>query len=739
MGNRHRIARHAGAAFSALLLCTATWVVAETRSHNYAVVVGINHYSAARWHALGYAEADARAVASVLKSQGFEVTELYSPKARKQEILDALYQVAKALGSDDSFVFFFAGHGASERVGADMWGYLVPEDGTAAASYISNDELQSVSRRMQAARHQLFLLDACYAGLMVTRSGGVDPSIPNYIDEVQTRASREVLAAGGANQEVVDVGTDGHSVFTSALLKALSGDADMNRDGYITFPEIEAFITPLASNHYQTPSGGVLPGHAGGEFVFKSPKGGTAATGLAVPNTVQKRGDDDDADLTSPDLSTAADSGKDPLANAKSLLASSRFTEAFVAFSNAANRGNPDAMVNVGKIYENGWGVQQDYGQARQWYEKAAAAGNTDAMKDLGSLYVAGRGVTQDYDQARQWFEKGANAGNAKAITSLGRIYAGGWGVTRDYGHARQLFEKGANAGESVAMLCLGHLYLDGHGVTQDPTQARRLFLQAADKGENHAMTMLGILYRDGTGVDRDYNQARVWFEKAAAAGNSGAMKHLAGLYMNGQGVTRDYMQGRQWFEKSAAAGNPDAMFYLARIYMKGLGVPPDHALQREWYEKAAAGGNVDAMNNLGLMYADGKYVPRDYVQAKQWYEKAAAAGEPYAMANLGLLYASGDGVPQDFEKARQLYEKSAATGCPFGMVHLGNIYAKGKGVPQNFEQARQWWEKAAAKGDSAAMRSLAELYRDGKGVRKDQARAQQLLEQAEAAEAKEN
>ena len=39
-------------------------------------------------------------------------------------------------------------------------------------------------------------------------------------------------------------------------------------------------------------------------------------------------------------------------------------------------RANREAMQNLGWYYQNGFGVAQDYTQARQWYEKAAAAGN---------------------------------------------------------------------------------------------------------------------------------------------------------------------------------------------------------------------------------------------------------------------------------------------------------------------------------------------------------------------------
>jgi len=43
-------------------------------------------------------------------------------------------------------------------------------------------------------------------------------------------------------------------------------------------------------------------------------------------------------------------------------------------------------MYDLGRLYENGWGVSRDYGQARQWYEKAAAAGNEYAKKRLQEL-----------------------------------------------------------------------------------------------------------------------------------------------------------------------------------------------------------------------------------------------------------------------------------------------------------------------------------------------------------------
>ena len=77
--------------------------------------------------------------------------------------------------------------------------------------------------------------------------------------------------------------------------------------------------------------------------------------------------------------------------------------------------------------------MAQDYGKAREWYEKAADKGNAGAMNNLGWLYANGFGVAQDYAKAREWYEKAADKGEATAMRNLGLLYARGQGVAQDY------------------------------------------------------------------------------------------------------------------------------------------------------------------------------------------------------------------------------------------------------------------------------------------------------------------
>ena len=86
-----------------------------------------------------------------------------------------------------------------------------------------------------------------------------------------------------------------------------------------------------------------------------------------------------------------------------------------------ADRGDPDAQTLLGRCYQNGQGVAQDYAQAVAWFRKAAEQGNAHAQCNLGSCYKNGQGVAQDYAQAVAWFRKAADQGHDGAKRAIAR------------------------------------------------------------------------------------------------------------------------------------------------------------------------------------------------------------------------------------------------------------------------------------------------------------------------------
>ncbi len=108
------------------------------------------------------------------------------------------------------------------------------------------------------------------------------------------------------------------------------------------------------------------------------------------------------------------------------------YAAARVEFEILAEKGDPDAQVNLGNLYMKGWGVAQDYAAAYDWYRKAADQNSRIAQSKLGVLHYYGLGTVKDGTEAARWFEMAADRGDPSAQAALGTLYAQGDGVSRN-------------------------------------------------------------------------------------------------------------------------------------------------------------------------------------------------------------------------------------------------------------------------------------------------------------------
>lgn len=92
------------------------------------------------------------------------------------------------------------------------------------------------------------------------------------------------------------------------------------------------------------------------------------------------------------------------------------YVTAFKKWQPLAEEGHAKAQYNLGLLYYNGRGVNQDYAQARHWYLKAAQQGQAFAQNNLGKLYEKGQGAPQDPVQADMWYLLSAAQGNDVAV-----------------------------------------------------------------------------------------------------------------------------------------------------------------------------------------------------------------------------------------------------------------------------------------------------------------------------------
>jgi len=92
----------------------------------------------------------------------------------------------------------------------------------------------------------------------------------------------------------------------------------------------------------------------------------------------------------------------------------------------AAEHGDPIAMVNLGVAYATGVGVEQDYEQAMRWYRASADKGHAAGQYGVGVMYQYGDGVPRDLAEARRWYELAAAQGDVRARESLRLLNAEG-------------------------------------------------------------------------------------------------------------------------------------------------------------------------------------------------------------------------------------------------------------------------------------------------------------------------
>jgi hypothetical protein len=239
---------------------------------SHALVVGINRYQNAS--PLLYAASDAQAVAQILIDKfsfpTSNVTLLLDEQARREAISRAFLKYADSTGPDDRVLIFFAGHGLTEPGRRGEVGYLVPADADIGnrATLIRWDEFR-INSEVIKAKHLLFLMDACYGGLLLTRNM-IPPGSMRLLKDMLQRYSRQVLSAGKADEPVSDGGgtRPGHSIFTSYLLDGLDGAA-AGSHGIVTGQGLMSFVyNKVANDPYsrQTPHFGFLDGD--GDFIF---------------------------------------------------------------------------------------------------------------------------------------------------------------------------------------------------------------------------------------------------------------------------------------------------------------------------------------------------------------------------------------------------------------------------------------------------------------------------------------
>lgn len=436
------------------------------------------------------------------------------------------------------------------------------------------------------------------------------------------------------------------------------------------------------------------------------------------------------------------------------------------------NLGFPPAYYHMGRMYEDGLGVERNTSEAARHYAEALELPSSvrgHASLNMAKLYLAGDGVQRHpslaYYLLWQALEEGVERDAEITLAEL--MVTGDDGVQADLRLAHRLYQRAADRGDDRAMLALAAAYRADGWLVDDPQRSRQYTEQAAallqakaETGDTGAMQRLARLYSEDGLLDEDPQQRLEWLMAAAESGEPGAQTQAARILLevgeearalelletatqNGDvdamAILGDYLlqqpsqsrQGAAWLERASERGSTDAAVSLARAHLQGNGVAVDPQRAIALLEHAAEQEDGLALALLGDLYLSEEHVPSQPLLAVGYLQRGHEAGHPYATTQLGEVYLTGRGVGASPQQAEELLREAAAQGQASAKRVLGAAYLAGEVLAYNPSRAERLLREAIEAGDTSAMVVLGEAYLEGIEGELQPERGISLLEEA--------
>ena len=225
-------------------------------ARGHAIVIGVSAYQKIK--PLPEAvTSDAEDLTAVLTSEAYcgygqhDVHLLVDSDATLQNIRCVLASMVSSSTCEDSVVIFFSGHGARVGDSKNPQTALLPVECDPAgieSTSLSEVELSAVLRDTPAQR-VLVLIDACYAAgaANLKDSSGGRQVVFGYAEKSLARLAQGIgrvfIASSRATEKSRIMSGARNSLFTSALLEALRGEANTQGDGLIRIFDIFNYVS----------------------------------------------------------------------------------------------------------------------------------------------------------------------------------------------------------------------------------------------------------------------------------------------------------------------------------------------------------------------------------------------------------------------------------------------------------------------------------------------------------------
>jgi TPR repeat protein len=234
--------------------------------------------------------------------------------------------------------------------------------------------------------------------------------------------------------------------------------------------------------------------------------------------------------------------------------------KSFDLFLRAANLGDPDAMMNVGRLslYK---GTAADDELAFSWLKRAyeSAKPNLEAGAYLGFCYLHGRGTKKDPNEGKKIILSLANQNVAFAMTNAGLLLAEEAQEKREKAQKSAIQTRRQLSAEADAL----------------EVQARQWWERAAAKNDWTASARLGQFYQAGLGgLTKSDEQAERIYQEGVKNGNTLSKYYYANFLLEKKPDRRG--EAENLMVQAAIAGMPSARTWCERNHVTLPEAVPD-------------------------------------------------------------------------------------------------------------------------------------------------------------------
>ena len=266
----------------------------------------------------------------------------------------------------------------------------------------------------------------------------------------------------------------------------------------------------------------------------------------------------------------------------------------------------------------------RDYEKAMDCLQKSLhALGPKNKLRsfahyNIGLLYYQGKGMEQNYDSAFVHFEK-AQELNKSLIAGYAEMIEFGLGTNKDPGYALTCYEEGISAGEDLYEKAYALRYVIQHMINNDLNE---------EAYKNYQMYIITCSAKN------DEKGSLKYLKASSDAGFVPAMCSYAFYLRQGELVEKNLEEAVRLCKVASDAGYLPAMFnyaYTYKLFDNSITLEEEFKL----YKKSADLGFPLSQTTVGAYYYNGWGVKANIEEAYKWNFIAAKQGEKNAKINL--------------------------------------------------------------------------------------------------------